>query len=194
MRLIALGVLVGLWSLSGTPAVAADKSRSPLEKSFHHAGSDLVLRSVSLKEATVLRVNVYWVGLYSETASTPPDSIFYSDQIRAFVFHFVRDIKSNKLQEAWIQDLTKSCVIGCAPVLAQGRVLAGTMPDIQSSQKIAYVLFPDRVDVLVAGRVLGSLTGVDSVQAILATFLGPKAPMSLRRDLIAPLMPPASGG
>lgn len=137
---------------------------------------------------------MYWVGLYSETASTPPDSIFYSDQVRAFVFHFVRDIKSIKLQEAWIRDLTESCVTGCTPVLAQGRVLAGTMPDIQSSQEIAYILFPDRVDVLIDGKVLGSLTGADSVQAILATFLGPKAPMRLRRDLIVPLMHPARGG
>jgi hypothetical protein len=166
--------------------VAGAGSRGPFHHSRSYEGHHLVLRSASLKEATFLRVNVYWIGLYVETASAPPDSVLHSNQVKAFVFHFLRDVKSAKLQEAWIQDLTVSCESGCRSVIAQGRVLARRMPDVRASQEIAYVLLPNRVEVLVDGDSLGTLVGASAPPAILATFLGPKAPAKLRTDLIGP--------
>lgn len=190
MRREILPALAAIGILAGAAATAAAEGpsgpRAPLEKSFSYDGRDLVLRSASLKEVTLLKVNVYWVGLYLEAADTPPDSVYDSDQVKAFVFHFLRDVKRAKLQEAWIQDLTVACESGCKPVIAQGRVVARKMPDVRASQEIAYVLFPKRVDVLIDGRVLGSLVGANATRAILATFLGPSAPLKLRQDLIGP--------
>jgi hypothetical protein len=183
--------LVAIWILYGTAvAESGTGSRAPFEKSLSHGGSDLFLRSASLKEATFLKVNVYWVALYLEAVSTPPDSVINSSQVKAFVFHFLRDVKSAKLQEAWIQDLTLSCKSGCRSVIAQGRVLARSMPDVRASQKIAYILFSDRVEVLIDGTVLGTLVGASATRAILATFLGPTAPLELRNDLIGPVTHP----
>jgi len=184
------GILAAIWILStGAAAHAATGTRSPLTQRLPHDGQDLFLQSVSLREATFLKVNVYWVGLYAEAVSTPADSILHSDQTKAFVFHFLRDVKSAKLGDAWIQDLTESCESGCGSVIAQGRVLAKRMPDIHCSQKIAYILFPDRVEILIDGVSLGTLNGADASQAVLATFLGPKAPEELRRDLVPSCFP-----
>jgi hypothetical protein len=182
----SLQALAACWILLGTtPAVCAASAPSPpFARSLSHGDCDLVLRSASLKEATLFKVNVYWIGLYLETANTPPDSIIDSKQVKAFVFHFLRDVKSDKLQSAWIQDLTAACVENCAPVIAQGRVLARKMPDIHSSQKIAYILLPDRVEVLLDGVSMGTLVGESSTRAIQATFLGPQAPLKLRQDLV----------
>ena len=181
-----VGALAALWITSGVAtAQAGAGSRPLLDESLHHEGCDLALRSSSLKEATFLNVNVYWVGLYLEAAGTPADSIIKSSQVKAFVFHFLRDVKSTKLGEAWIKDLTASCETGCDSVIAQGKVLAGSMPDVRSSQKIAYVVFADQVDVLIDGVTLGSLLGTDAARAILATFLGPRAPSRMRKDLFS---------
>jgi hypothetical protein len=191
LRRGTLAALGAIWILSGSAAAEAGAgSRTPFQQNLSHGGSDLTLHSASLKEATFLKVDVYWIGLYLEAADTPPDSVISSTQVKAFVFHFLRDVKSAKLQEAWIQDLTLSCKTGCRSVLAQGRVLARSMPDIQSSQKIAYILFSDRVEVLIDGTSLGTLVGASATQAILATFLGPTAPLEMRNDLIGAVTPP----
>jgi hypothetical protein len=182
-----LWALAAIWLLSATAAVeAGGQSRAPFDQGLSHKGRDLTLRSTSLKEATFLKVDVYWVGLYLETAHTPSDRIINSTQVKAFVFHFLRDVKSAKLQKAWIEDLTASCLVDCESVIAQGRILARKMPDVVSNTKIAYVLFPDHVDILVDGRALGTLMGASASNAILTTFLGPEAPRKLRNDLISP--------
>jgi len=184
------GWLAAIWLLSGSAAADITlESRTPFAHGLSHGGSDLVLRSASLKEATILKVDVYWVGLYLETADTPPDSIIESVQVKAFVFHFLRDVKSEKLGEAWIHDLTAACESNCRSVIAQGRILARSMPDVYASQKIAYVLFADRVDVLIDGEFLGTLIGENAPRAILATFLGPQAPSDMRDDLFGTLIP-----
>ena len=64
------------------------------------------------------------------------------------------------------------------------------MPDVRSSQKIACVLFPDRVDVLIDGVLLGSLMGEQATRAVEATFLGPTASSGLPKDLIGPRTSP----
>jgi hypothetical protein len=174
-----------LWVLAAAPgAVAGDAP--PFDPTLSHGGHDLVLRGASLKEATLLKVDVYWVALYLETANTPPGSILNSTQVKAFVFHFLRNVAGARLREAWIQDLSVSCESGCDSLIAQGRILARKMPDVRSSQKVAYVLFPNRVDVLIDGVALGTLTGANAPRAVEATFLGPKAPPKLRRELINP--------
>jgi len=182
-----LCALVAIWILSGTAtADPGSGPRTPFDRNLSYGGCDLVLRSASLKEVSFLKVDVYWVGLYLEAANTPADSILSSNQVKAFVLYFLRNVSSSELQEAWIQDLTLSCESDCRPVIAQGRILARTMPDVRSSQKFAYVLFPDRVVVLIDGRVLGTMVGASATRAILATFLGPKAPLKLRTDLTGP--------
>jgi hypothetical protein len=184
-RLAPLGALVAaVWILAGTAGAEAGEPRAPFDRTLSYDGHDLVLKGASLKEASFLKINVYWVALYLESVNTPPGSIRSSAQVKAFVFYFLRDVAGSKLQKAWIQDLTASCEAGCGPVLAQGRVLAAKLPDIRSSQKVAYVLFPDRVDVLVDGVTLGTLRGKDAPRAVQATFLGPKAPAKLRKELV----------
>jgi hypothetical protein len=177
--------LAAVWLLAGPPATAGTRTDAPFERTLSYDGHDLMLRSASLKEATLFKVDVYWVALYLEMVDTPPGKIRSSPQVKAFVFHFLRNVSGEKLREAWIQDLTVSCQAGCDSVIAQGRILAGRMPDVRPSQKVAYVLFPDRVDVLVDGVLLGTLTGADAPRAVQATFLGPKAPPKLRKELVA---------
>ena len=159
-------------------------SSSPLERHLPIDTCNLVLRSTSLRQVSIFNVDVYWVGLYLEMANAPAESVMCSNQVKAFVFHFLRDVKSDKLQESWMKDLSTSCPSDCRSVIEQGRALARRLPDIHSSQEIAYVLFPQRVEVLIDGEMLGTLVGRSATRAILATFLGPKAPSELRRDLL----------
>lgn len=188
-RVLRVLTLVCILAGAATGEAAAGSS-SPLRHRLVYGDRPLVLRSASLKEVSFLKVNVYWVGLYLEAPTTPRDSLFNPQEIKAFVFHFLRDVKSEKIRKGWIEDL-ETCAAECPTVIAQGRSLAAKMPDVRSSQEVAYILYPDRVDVFIDGVALGSLRGRDASKAILATFLGPKAPMKLRRDLIDPLGRPA---
>jgi hypothetical protein len=179
----AIGLVTGL---SAAPATAGPTS--PLKARFTYHGHQFSLRSTSLRQVTLFKVNVYWVGLYMETEETAPARTGGPRPAKAFVFHFLRDVKSDKIQKGWIEDLSECCESGCSPVIDQGKALAKRLPDVRSSQEIAYVLFDDRVDVLIDGALLGSLEGAPASRAVLATFLGPKAPWDLRRDLIGPLV------
>jgi hypothetical protein len=182
-RRILGGTLAAAWILAA-PGASGGEAKAPFDQTLSYDGHDLRLRSASLKEVSVLKVDVYWVALYLETVDTPPGSIRNSTQVKAFVFHFLRNVSGARIQEAWIGDLTAACETGCDAVIAQGRVLAAKMPDVLPSQTVAYILFPDRVDVIVEGAYLGSLTGVDASRAVQATFLGPKAPAKLRKELV----------
>ena len=169
--------------LAGTLDAGAS-SGSPLDRRLPLTTCDLVLRSESLRQVTLFNVDVYWVGLYLELANAPPESVLCSNQVKAFVFHFVRDVKSDKLQESWIRNLATCCPADCRSVIAEGKALARRLPDIQSSQEVTYVLFPERVEIFVAGEKLGTLLGEKATRAILATFVGPKASSQLRKDLL----------
>ena len=63
--------------------------------------SPLTLNGLGLRQATMLKVNVYVAALYVAQKSTDANTILGSNSPKKLVLHFVRDVDSTDLKEAW---------------------------------------------------------------------------------------------
>ena len=185
MRTSHKAVLVLILGMVASAAWTLDTQATP-NSTFAYNGKVLALRSSAIKEVSFLKIDVYEVGLYLESASTPPDSFLASVQVKALRLRFLADVKGKKLAEAWMKDLRLYCESGCDSLVAQGQPIAEKLPDIPTGQIVSYVVLPDRVDVVVGQVLIGQLEGPEASHTILAAFLGPKAPTALRAELLQP--------
>src|SRR5262245_65111893 len=85
---------------SGT-AVAGKMGDVVLPDSISVHGKQLVLNGMGLREATMLKVDVYVAGLYLETRSSDPAQILQSNQTKRIVLRFVRDVDRKDVVKAW---------------------------------------------------------------------------------------------
>ena len=158
--------------------------KATLNPRFDYGGKHLALYSSAIKEVSFVKVNVCEIGLYLENANTPADSILTSNQTKTFVLRFLIDVKGPKLADAWMRDLRLYCESECDSLVARGQRIADKLPDVQVGEDVTYVVFPNRVDVLVRETVLGYLQGENASLTILSAFLGRKAPPVLRSGLL----------
>src|SRR5262249_43258933 len=61
----------------------------------------LTLNGLGLRQATMLKVNVYVAALYVAQKSTDANAILAANTPKQLVLHFVRDVGSKDLKEAW---------------------------------------------------------------------------------------------
>ena len=64
-------------------------------------GSAATLNGLGLRQATVLKVNVYVAALYVVKPSTDADAILATNTPKELTLHFVRHVSSTDLTEAW---------------------------------------------------------------------------------------------
>ena len=63
--------------------------------------SPLTLNGLGLRQATMLKVNVYVAALYVAQQSTDANAILASNTPKQLVLHFVRDVDGADLKQAW---------------------------------------------------------------------------------------------
>jgi hypothetical protein len=146
------------------------------------------LRGLAVKKVTVFKIDVYAVALYSEQVPVAGETPLASGGMAALVLEFLRDVERGKLIKSWMRDLSNNSQD--PSLLGRAAALAESLPDIKRGQRITYLVTPDRVDVLIDSAKLGSLDGRAAGDAVLAAFLGKRAPRKLREDLLRPLDPP----
>jgi len=61
--------------------------------------STLVLNGLGLRQATILKVNVYVAALYTAKATSDPNAILGSNTPKQLVLHFVRDVGAARPQQ-----------------------------------------------------------------------------------------------
>ena len=64
-------------------------------------GKPLVLNGLGLRTATMLKVEVYVIGLYLEAKSSDAGAIIESPQTKRLAMHFVRNVTADKLRDGW---------------------------------------------------------------------------------------------
>ncbi|MCA9726780.1 MAG: chalcone isomerase family protein [Candidatus Eisenbacteria bacterium] len=149
------------------------------------------LYHATIKEATVLQVDVYAIGLYLEDTMTAPEEVLRSEQIKAVEITFLIAVKKLKLASAWMRDFQRCCPESCRSLRESAQALTKKLPDIKRGDRVSYRLHPDRVDVLINDRSLGALDDSCGAVAVLSAFIGERAPERLRQALLAP--PPPAG-
>ena len=135
-------------------------------------GKTLKLNGAGLRQATILRLNVYAGGLYLETPSQDAEAIANSDQLKTIEMIFMRSVSAKQIADALNEDVDKNCQASCAEIKAQLGRLAGSLKDLKKGDRMTYHFLPDRVDVLIGGAKVGTLSGKDTSHQMIRCWIG----------------------
>jgi Chalcone isomerase-like len=137
----------------------------------------LLLNGLGLREATVLKVDVYVAALYLETKSPDPDAILRSDQAKRLAMKFVRAVGRKDLVKAWNEGFEKSAPEALAALKDRIATFDSWMPDISNGGTMSFTSLPGAgVSVEAQGAVKGVIPGPDFARALFGIWLGPSPP------------------
>jgi len=139
--------------------------------------SPLTLNGLGLRQATMLKVNVYVAALYVAQQSADANTILAAHTPKQLVLHFVRDVHSTDLKEAWEEGFEHNAKAQLPALKERIAQLQAWMVDMQSGQQLTFTHTPGAgIEVDVNGTVQGTIAGDDFATAFLAIWLGPKPP------------------
>ena len=139
--------------------------------------SPLMLNGLGLRQATILKVNVYVAALYVAQPSADANAILTSNTPKQLILHFVRDVESADLKKAWEEGFMDSAKEQVPALKARIEKLTGWMVDMKSGQQLTFTYKSGAgIEVDVNGAVRGTIEGDDFARAFLAIWLGAKPP------------------
>jgi len=137
----------------------------------------LTLNGLGLRQATMLKVNVYVAALYVGQQSTDAQAILASNTPKQLVLHFVRDVESADLKKAWDEGFAQNAKAQVPALKERIEQFKGWMVDMKSGQRMTLTHKPGAgIEVDVNGTVKGTVEGDDFAKAFLAIWLGAKPP------------------
>jgi hypothetical protein len=140
-------------------------------------GSALALNGVGLRQATMLKINVYVAALYVAKTSSDPKPILGSNSPYELVLHFVRDVGAGDIAKGWTEGFEKNARDQLPALKDRIAMLNGWMGDIKSGQRMTFTFKPGMgVQVNVNGAVKGTIEGDDFGRAFLSIWLGAEPP------------------
>ena len=136
-------------------------------------GSKLVLNGLGLRQATMLKVNVYVAALYVAKPSNDANVILGSNTPKELILHFVRDGSAADLNKAWEEGFEKQASAFKEPLAT----LKSWMADMKTGQRLTFIHKPGAgITVDVNGSVKGTIKGDDFAKAFLSIWLGANPP------------------
>jgi hypothetical protein len=163
---------------SGT-AIAGKIGNVTLPDTISVHGKQLVLNGMGLREATMLKVDVYVAGLYLETPSADPAQIVQSNQTKRLVLRFVRDVDRKDIVKAWSEGFRKNATVPEAQLRDRIEQLNSWMPAFKNGSTLVFTYTPgEGVVVEVDNQRKGVLQGDDFAQSLFAIWLGQHPPTS----------------
>ena len=136
-------------------------------------GSALTLNGLGMRQATILKVNVYVAALYVAKTSGDANTILGAVAPYELILHFVRDVDASDIAKGWSEGFAKNAH-GQLPAL-KDRIakLSGWMADSKTGQRLQFSFKPGvGVQVSVNGTVKGTVEGDDFGKAFLSIWLG----------------------
>lgn len=136
-------------------------------------GSILTLNGLGLRQAMVLKVNVYVAALYVVKPSTDADAILAANTPKELILHFVRHVSSTDLNEAWEESFANNPKEQVPILQERIEMLKGWMTDMKSGQRLTFTHKPGAgIQVDVNGAVKSTSKGDDFAKAFLSIWLG----------------------
>ena len=140
-------------------------------------GSPLALNGLGLRQATVLRVNVYVAALYVTKPSADPGAILAAPPPKQLILHFVREVGRPDLNKAWDEGFEANAKGQVAALKDRIEKLKTLMSDMKSGEQLSFTHKPGKgVAVDVGGAPKGMIEGDDFANALLSIWLGPNPP------------------
>jgi hypothetical protein len=149
-------------------------------------GGTLTLNGLGLRQATVLKVNVYVAALYVAKVSSDPHALLGANTPKELLLHFLRNVSDDDLKKAWEEGFVHNAKEQLAALKERIERLKGWMADMQSGQRLTFLHTPGAgLQVEVNGTVQGTLPGDDFATAFLSIWLGAHPPNpSLKSGLL----------
>jgi hypothetical protein len=142
-------------------------------------GAALVLNGLGLRQATMLKVNVYVAALYVAKVSADAGAILGASTPKRLVLHFVRDVGAADLNKAWEEGFASNAKEQLPALKERIGTLKGWMADMRSGQRLTFTHLPGAgIQVDVNGAVKGVVKGDDFARAFLSIWLGAHPPNS----------------
>ena len=136
-------------------------------------GATLTLNGLGLRQATVLKVNVYVAALYVAKPSNDAQAILESNTPKELILHFVRNVSASDLNKAWQEGFEKQK----GAFKDHLATLEGWMTDMKTGQRLTFIHKPGMgVQVDVNGTTKGTIKGDDFAKTFFAVWLGPNPP------------------
>lgn len=173
-------------ALGAGPAAAGELAGVTLPDQIAVDSKTLVLNGLGLREATVLKVDVYVAGLYLEKKSPDPGEITGSEQVKRLVLKFVRSVGRAEIVKAWDEGFEKSAGKSKAALRDRIATFNSWMSDMPDGATLSFTYLPGTgVQVEVKGETKGTISGPDFAQGLFGIWLGPSPPNpGLKRGLL----------
>lgn len=140
-------------------------------------GSTLVLNGLGLRQATLLKVNVYVAALYVEKAATDATAILGANAPKELILHFLRAVGAADLNTAWEEGFENNAKEQLPALKERIATLKGWMADMKTGQQLTFIHKPGAgLRVEVNGTVKGTIAGDDFAKAFLSIWLGAHPP------------------
>jgi len=164
-----------IWGVGAVAGKACQGVNVPEETQVQ--ASALMLNGLGLRQATMLKVNVYVAALSVAQKSADANAILTSNTPKQLILHFVRDVESADLKKAWEEGFMDSAKEQVPALKARIEKLTGWMVDMKSGQQLTFTYKSGAgIEVDVNGAVRGTIEGDDFARAFLAIWLGAKPP------------------
>ena len=177
LKLVALIVsALAFLLLSGSNASAAEISGVKLPDQVTLEGKTLKLNGTGLRQATILKVNVYAAGLYVQNSSGDGEAIANADQPKSIEMVFMRDVSAKQMADAFQEGFEKNCVADCAKLKPDITKLQGLMKDMKKGDTMAYHFLTDGVEVMIRGQKAGTVGDKAFSHQLIRCWIGKNPP------------------
>jgi hypothetical protein len=140
-------------------------------------GGTLTLNGLGLRQATILKVNVYVAGLYVANVSSDPQALLGSHTPKELILHFLHNVSDDDLKKAWEEGFVHNAKEQLSALQERIEMLKSLMVDMQSGQRLTFIHKPGAgIQVDVNGTVKGMINGDDFATAFLSIWLGTHPP------------------
>ena len=182
-QVIAVGAVLVL--LHGA-AVAGERAGIRMPDTIEVAKQKLILNGLGVREATILKVNVYVAGLYLPERSKNPGEILDRDDIKVLHMRFVRGVDRDDVVSAFSDGFKNNAGDAVPALRPRIRQLESWLPSFADGDTLTMTYVPGKgTFIAVNGRSKGTIEGADFARALFAIWLGPKPPNSgLKRGLL----------
>ena len=161
-------------SMLGAAAHARELEGVTLPDTLTAGEKTLKLNGAGLRKKAMFKV--YVGGLYLESPSHDAGAILTVDQPKAIRMHFLRDVTSAQLVDAFQQDFEANVKDKATQRAAFDRMLT-LVPNVKEGNTLTFTYLPGKGTTLSAGDTeLGVFEGKGFADAVFALWLGPKPP------------------
>src|SRR5215813_15323145 len=105
-------------------------------------GGTLTLNGLGLRQATILKVNVYVAALYVANVSSDPHVLLGSNPPKELILHFLRSVSDDDLKKAWEEGFEHTAKEQLPALHERIETLKGWMADMKSGQRLTFIHKP----------------------------------------------------